>query len=100
MNDDTFDSGEAITATWEVFETGIVAADLTGPERQALYKDVIDLHVFEEVGTLKEAAALLKHRIGGDPNLRSYVNCLMAKESRVGELERRIKELHYLLRRK
>jgi hypothetical protein len=68
---------QAIEGTFLVFDRAIVEAELTGPERRALYQDVMLISSQEE-NTMREAAELLKLRIGGSVNLRNYVNCLMA----------------------
>jgi hypothetical protein len=67
----------AVEAAWQVFGDSIVEAELTGPERAALYGDILTVH--DEVnGFVRDAAEVLKLRIGGAVNLRNYVNCLMA----------------------
>jgi hypothetical protein len=68
----------AIEAAFLTFEGAIVEAELTGPERLALYGDIELVQSQENNGTLVDAAKLLKLRIGGAVNLRSYVNTLMA----------------------
>ena len=70
-------NGYAVDGAWMTFGDSIVEAELTGPERRALYADVARVQS-EREGTMKEAADLLKLRIGGAQNLRSYVDTLMA----------------------
>jgi hypothetical protein len=60
-----------------VFGDAIVEAELTGPERAALYDDILTVHD-EMNGFVRDAAEVLKLRIGGSENLRSYVDCLVA----------------------
>ena len=80
MKESSYEFSEVIYEFWLAFEYGIVSADLTGPERKALYRDVVALQEEEGCSTT-DAVQLLRRRIGGDANLRSYVNCLMAKEN-------------------
>jgi hypothetical protein len=85
MNGSNAGIAQAIDGTWMAFGDSIVEAELTGPERRALYADVARIHSQHadheaEAGfasTMKEAAELLKLRIGGAQNLRSYVDTLM-----------------------
>jgi len=79
---------QAIEAAFMVFLNSIVEAKLTGPERQALYKDVALVKSESESkglirsGTMLEAAEVLLERIGGAQNLRPYVDSLMAGTER------------------
>ncbi len=77
MNGSTAGNGLAVDGAWMVFGTEIVNSGLTKPERRALYADVA-LVQSEANGDFKEAAELLKLRIGGAQNLRNYVNTLMS----------------------
>jgi hypothetical protein len=72
----------AIEAAFLVFGDAIVEAELTGPERAALYADILTVHD-EMNGFVKDAAEVLKLRIGGAVNLRSYVDCLVAGAARL-----------------
>ncbi len=69
-------NGYAVDGAWMTFGDSIVEAELTGPERRALYADVARVQS-EREGTMKEAADLIELRIGGAQNLRSYVDSLM-----------------------
>ncbi len=84
MNGSVAGKGYAVDGAWMVFGNAIVDAALTGPERKALYADVTlvqrehALNCAPPEPTMKEAAELLKLRIGGAQNLRPYVDTLMA----------------------
>ena len=76
----------AIEAAFLVFGDAIVEAELTGPERGLLYEDILRVHD-ETDGFVKDAAEVLKLRIGGSVNLRNYVNCLTAGADRAQAAE-------------
>jgi hypothetical protein len=84
----------AIEAAFLVFGDAIVGAELTGPERTLLYDDILAVHD-EMNGFVRDAAEVLKLRIGGAVNLRGWVDCLVAGAARLAAeaLDSRLPEI-------